>query len=76
MIYKEIVTKSGKILRQITPEMPYEWLTNKAEDTFSKLIYLGKDADTAEWRDATQEEYEKWEEKQREEESNGGDMNE
>ena len=64
MIYEEITTKSGKILRRLTPEPPYEWLTDKNESTYSKLIYLGKGTDISDWRDATQEEYEEWERRQ------------
>ena len=35
-----------------------QWVTNG--ETFSDKVYLGKNADESEWRDATAEEYEAW----------------
>lgn len=36
-------------------------------ETYSEKVYLGKNADSAEWRDATAEEKAEWDERQHEE---------
>jgi len=43
-------------IRRLIPNDPSHWLTNG--ETYSQLIYLGKDADSSEWQEVTQEEYE------------------
>lgn len=49
--------------RKQTPSTPDNWLHNGAQDwrrIFSKLVYLGKDAEP--WAECTNDEKEQWEE--------------
>lgn len=49
-------------LRPQTPSQPDNWLHDGAQDytrIFSKLVYLGKDAEP--WAECTTEEKEQWE---------------
>ena len=43
------------------------WLVNETAKTFSKKVYLGREADEKEWREITEEEKERLEEEWAEE---------